>query len=170
MQRPLRNEYNPTYQKYFDLVPEGGYLNVLRQNTKNTVDFFEGIPFEKHNFKYAPAKWTVKELLMHIIDTERVFATRGLMAARGDNTSPIHRMDEELYARNVVVIDRTIQNLLKEFIIVRNSTEILFESFTEHQSKLSCNIIPHPMTARAIGYFIIGHINHHINIIKQRYL
>ena len=170
MQRPLKNEYNPTYQKYFDLVPDGDYLNVLQQNTKNAIAFFESIPIEKYDYKYAPTKWTVKELLMHIIDTERVFAIRGLMAARGDHTSPIHRMDEELYARNVVVTDRTMANLLKEFIIVRNSTEILFENFTEEQSRLFCNIISHPMTTRAIGYFIIGHLNHHINVIKERYL
>ena len=169
MQRPLQNEYNPNYQKYFDLVPEGEYLDVLRQNTENTIAFFEDIPFEKHDYNYAPAKWTVKELLMHIIDTERVFAYRGLIAARGDNNTPIHRMDEELYARNVIVSNRTMQSLLAEFIIVRNATEILFENFTEDQSKLWCNIIPHPMTTRAIGYFIIGHVKHHINIIKERY-
>lgn len=170
MERPLINEYNPTYQKYFDLVPEGDYLNVLQQNTKNAIAFFESIPGEKFDYKYAPTKWTVKELLMHIIDTERVFAVRGLMAARGDSTSPIHRMDEELYARNVVVTYRPMANLLQEFIIVRNSTEILFKNFTEGQSRLFCNIISHPMTARAIGYFIIGHLNHHINVIKERYL
>jgi uncharacterized damage-inducible protein DinB len=151
-------------------VPEGSYLTILNQNTKDTIDFFEEIPLDKHNFKYASAKWSIKEILMHIIDTERVFATRGLMAARGDDASPIHRMDEELYARNVVVTERTIQSLLKEFIIVRNSTGILFENFTEEQSKLFCNIISHPMTTRAIGYFIIGHVNHHVNIIKERYL
>ena len=170
MQRPLQNEYNPTYQKYFDLVPGGDYLNVLRQNTQNTIGFFGNIPFEKHDYNYAPAKWTVKELLLHIIDTERVFAYRGLIAARGDNNIPIHRMDEELYARNAIVSNRTMKSLLAEFIIVRNATEILFENVTEDQSEQWCNIISHPMTTRAIGYFIIGHTNHHINIIKERYL
>jgi hypothetical protein len=170
MERPLSNEYKPDYQKYFDLVPEGNYLDVLKQQTNNTIVFFKDIPSLKHNYKYAPEKWAIKDILMHIIDTERVFSCRSLMAARGDNVTPVNRMDEELYARNVVVTDRSMESLLKEFIAVRNSTEILFKNFTEEQSKLWCNIISHPMTARAIGYFIIGHIEHHIKVIKERYL
>jgi uncharacterized damage-inducible protein DinB len=170
MERPSLNEYNPAYQKYFDLVPTGNFFDVSKQNTKDTVEFFEAIPVTKHNFKYAPNKWTVKELLQHIIDTERVFAVRGLMAARRDDETPIHRMDEELYARNAGVDDRTMETLLSEFFAVRQSTEILFEHFTEEQSKLFCNIISYPMTTRAIGYFIIGHCNHHINVIKEKYL
>lgn len=170
MQRPLANEYNPTYQKYFDLVPEGSYPEVLKENTKNTIDFFEYLPAQKLDHKYAPGKWTIKEILLHIIDTERIFAARALMAARGDSNSPIQRMDEELYAKNAIVADRTIKSLITEFTVVRNSTEILFEHITEEQSQWSCNIISHPMTARAIGYFIIGHAEHHKNIIKERYL
>ena len=170
MQRPSKNEYNPTYQKYFDLVSEGPYPKVSKQNKKNTIDFFEGIPFEKLDYKYSPGKWTIKEILLHIIDTERIFSARALMAARGDSTTPVHRMDEELYAKNAIVTGRTLQSLVTEFIIVRNSTEILFENVTEEKSKSSCNIISHPMTARAIGYFIIGHAEHHKNIIKERYL
>lgn len=92
------------------------------------------------------------------------------MAARGDNETPVYRMDEELYARNTIVTHRTLQSLAEEFTSVRNATETLFENFTEDQSKSWCNIISHPMTARAIGYFIIGHAEHHIKIIKERYL
>jgi len=170
MERPLPNEYDPAYQKYFDIVPNGNFLELLMQNNKDTIAFFENVPIVKHNFKYAPNKWSVKELLQHIIDTERMFAVRGLMAARRDNETPIHVMDEELYARNVVVDDRTMESLLNEFIAVRQSTKILFEHFTEEQSKLFCNIISFPMTTRAIGYFIIGHSIHHINVIKEKYL
>jgi uncharacterized damage-inducible protein DinB len=170
MERPLPNEYNPAYQKYFDLLEKGDFFEGLNQNLKDTVEFFENIPIAKHNFKYAPNKWTVKELLQHIIDTERVFAIRSLMAARRDDETPIHRMDEELYARNVVVTNRTMESLLNEFVAVRKSTQILFEHFTAEQSKLFCNIISYPMTTRAIGYFIIGHSTHHINVIKEKYL
>src|SRR5215510_1965581 len=98
MQRPLPEEYTPGYQKYFDLVPEGEYLSLLRQNLVETVDFFESIPAEKLDYRYAEGKWTIKEILMHMIDTERVFSYRGLSGARGD-ASPHYRMDEELYAR-----------------------------------------------------------------------
>ena len=170
MQKPLSNEYAVGYQKYFDLVPEGDYLDLLRQNTLETVRFFEDLPSEKLDYKYAEDKWTVKEVFMHIIDTERVFSYRGLVAARGDNITQIYRMDEKLYARNVDVSHRTLQSLVSEFKAVRSSTEQLFENVTDDQSKLQCNIVTHPMTARAIGYFIIGHIQHHLNVIKERYL
>ena len=170
MQRPLADEYHENYQKYFDLVPESAYLELLTQNSKDTVRFFETLPKEKLDYKYAPGKWTIKELLMHLIDTERVFSYRALVAARGDTTSPHYRMDEELYARNVDVSNRTLQSLISEFQAVRSSTEKLFENLTDAQSKSRCNVVTHPMSARAIGYFIIGHVRHHLKIIEERYL
>lgn len=170
MQRPSADEYATSYQKYFDLVPAGDYLSLLTQNSIATVSVFESIPAEKHDYRYAEGKWTVKEVLMHLIDTERVFSYRGLVAARGDAATPHYRMDEELYARNVDVSHRTLESLISEFKAVRTSTEQLFENLTDAQSKLRCNIVTHPMTARAIGYFLIGHIQHHLNVIQERYL
>ena len=170
MQKPSADEYAASYQKYFDLVPEGDYLSLLRQNSIETTNYFEKIPDEKLGYRYAEGKWTIKEVFMHIIDTERVFSYRGLVAARGDATTPLYRMDEELYAKNVDVSHRTLQSLISEFKAVRASTEQLFENLTDARSKLRCNIVTHPMTARAIGYFIIGHIQHHLNIIEERYL
>ena len=170
MQKPLSDEYHPNYQKYFDLLAKGDYLDLLRQNSIDTVTFFGKIPNEKLDYKYAEGKWTVKEVLMHIIDTERVFSYRGLVAARGDNLTLHQRMDEELYANNVDVSHRTLQSLISEFRAVRSSTEQLFENMTDAQSKRRCNIATHPMSARAIGYFIIGHVQHHLKVIEARYL
>jgi uncharacterized damage-inducible protein DinB len=168
MQRPAAGEYAAGYQQYFDLVPAGDYLSLLKQDSIDTVRYFEGIPEEKLDYRYAEGKWTIKEVFMHIIDTERVFSYRGLVAARGD-ASPHYRMDEELYARNVDVSQRSLQSLLSEFKAVRASTEHLYANITDAQSKLKCNIVTHPMTTRAIGYFVIGHVKHHLNIIQQRY-
>jgi uncharacterized damage-inducible protein DinB len=170
MQKPSSDEYATSYQKYFDLVSDGDYLSLLRQNSIETINYFEKIPDEKLDYKYAEDKWTIKEVLMHIIDTERVFSYRGLVAARGDSTTPHYRMDEELYAKNVVVSHRALESLLSEFKAVRASTEQLFGNLTDAQSELRCNIVTYPMTARAIGYFLIGHIQHHLNIIEERYL
>ena len=170
MQKPLSDEYHANYQKYFDLVSEGAYLELLGQSSKETVRFFETIPSEKLDYKYASDKWTIKEVLMHMIDTERVFSYRALVAARGDTTTPHYRMDEELYARNVDVSHRTLQSLISEFKAVRIATEKIFENLTDAQSKSPCNVVSHPMTVRAIGYFMIGHIQHHLNIIGERYL
>lgn len=170
MQKPSPDEYVAGYQKYFDLVPEGDYLDLLKQNSRDAVRFLTGIPLEKLDYRYAEGKWTVKQVVMHIIDTERVFSYRGFVAARGDTATLIYRMDEELYASNVDVSGRTLQSLIAEFTAVRGSTERLFENVTDSQSKLPCNIVTHPMTVRAIGHFMIGHTQHHLNIINERYL
>jgi uncharacterized damage-inducible protein DinB len=169
MQRPTPSEYDPNYQKYFDLVPEGDYLETLRRNSHDVATFFEAVPQQKHDFRYAEGKWTVKEVLMHIIDTERVFSYRALAAARGDE-SPVYRMDEEIYARNIDVSDRSLDSLLSEFRTVRRASESLFENLTDSQTNRMCNIVSHPMSARAIGYFLIAHTRHHMGVLKQRYL
>ena len=169
MQRPEANEYHPAYQKYFDLIPDGDFLKILTQNTTETVDLFEALPPEKHDYRYAEGKWTIKQLLMHIIDTERVFAYRALAAARRDE-SPVYRMDEELYAGNVDVSNRTLADLVSEFKSVRSATEFLVKNLTDEQGQRLCNVVTHPMTARAISYFMIGHVLHHIGIVRERYL
>jgi len=168
MQRPEVNEYHPGYQKYFDLVPGNDFLVLLDLNTKETIDFFKNIPPEKHDYRYAEGKWTIKEVLMHIIDTERVFAYRALAAARGDET-PVYRMDEELYARNVDVTSRNLADLISELASVRTTTRFLFEHITDEQSRRTCNIVTHPMSTRALGYFMIGHVVHHTRVVKERY-
>jgi len=170
MERPEANEFHANYQKYFDLVPAGDYMGLLSQNSAESATFFENLPPEKHDYKYAEEKWTVKEVLMHIIDTERVFSYRALAAARGDSETPVYRMDEELYARNVDVTNRTLRSLIAEFKAVRIATEYLFENLTDSQSKRCCNVVTHPMTASAIGYFLIGHVQHHIGVVRDRYL
>ena len=170
MQRPPADEYHPNYQKYFDLIASGDYLDLLRQNSTDTPAFFEQLPEDKLDYRYAAGKWTIKDVLMHIIDTERVFSYRGLVAARGDEISVPHRMDEELYASNADVSQRTRESLISEFKAVRSSTEQLFENMTDAQSKGWCNIGTAPMTARAIAYFIIGHARHHVGVIQEKYL
>ena len=169
MQKPAPGEYAAGYQKYFDLVPEGDYLSLLNQNSIETTEFFENLSADKLDYRYAEGKWSVKEVLMHLVDTERVFSYRALTAARGD-ASPHYRMDEELYGSNVDVSHRDLSSLISEFKAVRSSSEQLFANLTEAQSKLTCNIVPHPMSARAIGYFLIAHIRHHLGVIRERYL
>ena len=169
MEKPLATEYSPGYQKYFDLVPDGEYMELSRRNGDATAQFFERIPSDKHDYRYAEGKWTIREVLMHIIDTERVFAYRALAAARGDET-PVYRMDEELYARNVDVSKRVMGDLISEFKVVRKCSEYFFENVSDEQSRRWCNVVTHPMSVRAIGYFLIGHVQHHVGVVEQRYL
>jgi uncharacterized damage-inducible protein DinB len=169
MQRPESNEYKPYFQSYIDLVEGGDFSELLLQNKLYTIAFFEGIPEEKHNYKYAEDKWTIKECLMHIIDTERVFSYRALACARGDKAS-LPNMDENLYARNVNVLNRTFKSLVEEFKAVRESSILLFKYMPDEKSKLIGHIGENAISARALGYLIIGHARHHLNVIKERYL
>ena len=170
MQRPISNEYNQYFQSYIILVPEGDYFDLLEQNTADAVRFFEEIEPEKHNYRYAEGKWTIKDVLMHLIDTERVMSYRALVAARGDSKTPLPYMDEDAYAQNVNTFDRDMDSLIDEFMVVRSATGYLFEYLTDEQSKLIGNAHAHPITPRALGYIIIGHVQHHINVIQERYL
>ncbi len=170
MNRPEKNEYNPYFQSYIDLVELGDFQKNFTEHTKNSIDFFKSIPLDKHNYKYGIDKWTIKEVLMHIIDTERVFAYRTLVCLRGDNSTPLHSMDDNLYASNVDVTQRTMESLLDEFTTVRNNSSLLFQNVTEEQSRFLGNAVTHQFSARALGLIMMGHILHHIEIIKIRYL
>ncbi len=170
MNRPEEVEYNPYFQDYINLVELGDFHTIFKQNTLKTIDFFSSIPNEKHDYKYADNKWTIKEVLMHIIDTERVFAYRTLVCLRGDSKTPLHSMDDNLYASNIVVTDRSMESLLEEFKIVRANSNVLFENVSEEQSKFLGNGVTHNFSARALGLIMIGHISHHIQIIRERYL
>ena len=169
MAKPKHGEYNPDFQGYMDLVEEGDLLLLLKENTSQAIEFFNNIDPLKHNYKYADGKWSIKEVLMHIIDTERVFAYRALATIRGDK-STLPSMDENHYAANVSVSSRTLESLIDEFTIVRKSSELLYENSSETDLANECNLLPYKITANATGYFMIGHLNHHIEVIKDRYL
>lgn len=169
MQRPEPEEYNPYFSRYISLVPEGNFMQLLKANSADILNFFSNIPEEKHNYRYAEGKWSIKDILMHITDTERVMMYRALVAARGDDTSILCNMEEDLYAANVNVNSRKLESILAEFTSLRTSTEIFFENLDEAASMFKAKTETHPITARAIGYILIGHPIHHINTINERY-
>ncbi len=170
MKFPSISEYNPVYQKYIELVENDDFFIQFDNITNETVNFFKSLSEDKLNYKYAENKWTIKEVLMHIIDTERGFSYRTIVCIRQDAETPLYGMDEDFYAKNVNVTERSIESMLEEFTIVRKSFRILFENCTEEQSKFLGNGVGHKISARALGFISIGHTKHHLNIIKQRYL
>lgn len=170
MKRPEQIEYNPYFQHYIDLVEEGDFHQIFKNHTAKTSEFFSNLPAEKHDYRYAEGKWTIKELFMHLIDTERVFAYRTLVCLRGDAETPLHSMDDQLYASNVDVTNREMSDLVAEFLAVRANSAWLFQNVTEEQSKFLGNGVTHHFSARALGLIMMGHINHHIQVIKERYL
>jgi uncharacterized damage-inducible protein DinB len=170
MTRPHSSEYAPYYAKYIDLVAEGDYLTLLDENTSETLDFFKNIDVAKHEYRYAEGKWTIKDVLLHIVDTERGFSYRAIMCVRGDDKTPLFGMDEDLFAANADTSLRTMDNLLQEFLAVRQSFRMIFSTNPVEKMELWGNNAGHKITARALGYLGIGHTLHHTNIVKERYL
>ncbi|MCD6069399.1 MAG: hypothetical protein K0S33_4225 [Bacteroidetes bacterium] len=170
MKKPQQGECNPAMFRYIDLIPEGNVKELCANYTADTIRFFENIPAEKHSFRYAENKWTVKEVFMHMLDTERVMCYRAFVAARGDAKTVLYYMDEDAYAANVDVSNRTMEDLLEEFRFIRGATEKLLLNITEEQSTFKANNMEHSLTARAMAYIMLGHMQHHLNVIKERYL
>ena len=169
MNKPAAGEYNPYFSTYIDLIKEGSIETFFPANTETILDFFSSLPSEKADYRYAEGKWNFREILMHIIDVERVMSYRALAASRGD-VSPLPTMDDQLYLRSSNIEKKTMEYLLDEFSATRNSTVILFEMMTDEQSSRAGNAGSHPITARALACIILGRPLHHINIIKERYL
>ena len=170
MIRPHKNEYYPGYRPYIDLVKGTHFFKEYDRVTVETVQLFKSISSDKLNYSYAADKWTIKEVLMHIIDTERGFSYRTLVCLRHDNKTPLYAMDEDYYANHVDVSNRSVESMLEEFEIVRKGLRILFENCTDEQSSFLGNGVEYNITARALGYISIGHTKHHLNIIRERYL
>jgi hypothetical protein len=169
MYKPTSSEYSPYFQPYIDLVESEEFSELLIDNKLEVTTFFKNIPEDRHDYKYAEDKWTIKETLMHIIDTERVFSYRALACARGE-TALLPTMDEKLYTKNSGASNRTLKSLIKEFEIVRENSIVLFEHMTEQCKTLGTTANQQPISARALGYLIIGHARHHLNVIRERYL
>ena len=161
---------HPTYfQKYIDQVAEEDLTIAFQKQFSILRDFLHTITEEKSNYAYAPGKWTIKELLQHMIDTERVFAYRSLCFARKEQAD-LPGFDENQYAANSNANQRTWKDLADEFLVVRKATELLFNSFTDEALNNSGNANNNPATVTSMGFTTIGHVYHHINILKERYL
>lgn len=169
MARPDLSRVPEWYHRYINEVQENELMEALEKQASSIIPFLEGIPIAKRDYKYAEGKWTIKEVLQHIIDAERVFAYRALCFARKDAT-PLPGFDENSYADNSKAAKREWNELMEEFKIVRQSTQILFGSFDDDQLETTGTASGKPVYVMAIGFIITGHLNHHVAIIKERYL
>lgn len=169
MPRPNLSRIPEWFHNYVNQVPENDLMEAMIKQTPSFINFFESIPVVKRDYSYAEGKWTIKEMLQHIIDAERVFAYRGLCIARKDGT-PLPGFDENNYANNAKVNKRDWDEMMEEFKAVRRSSEILFGSFDEEQLETNGTANNNPIYVLAIGFVLVGHVNHHLRILKERYL
>lgn len=168
-QKMKPGSYPSHFYPYIQLVENEDLNAVLKNQIETSKQFFNSIPEEKTYYRYAEGKWSIKEVLQHIIDTERVFAYRALAFARKE-TSILPNMDENSYGENSNANSREWHDLIEEFVAVRQSTLHLYQSFSEAQLELTGKTTSYEMSAKAMGYTIAGHLVHHVNILKERYL
>ncbi|HRP90086.1 MAG TPA: DinB family protein [Edaphocola sp.] len=161
------NECPAFFIPYLNIV-EDDILKELESQTKSYVEFLKKIPNEKELFRYAPGKWSVKEVIGHNTDTERLKLYAALRVARNDQT-PVPGFDEDAYVLATDFNSKPIEDLIEDFEIMRKGTISFFKSLSEEELKRIGNSSGKPTSVRALFYFIIGHIRHHENILKERY-
>lgn len=176
IEKPKKDEYPAYSEMYMELIKDNGnLLQYMKDNLTKIKTLIQELPEEKLYYQYAENKWTIKEILVHIIDDERIFAYKALRYGRNDNTS-LHGFEENDYAKYSYANDRTLDSIFEEYEAVRNATITLFQNFPEDafmrrgggidDDGSTINI----RTVRALAYHIAGHELRHIKIIKERYL
>lgn len=164
-----QGEYGEYYKKYIDLVDTDDINDALEYGTSQMIKLSNNIPPTKYDYSYGEGKWTTKESLIHLIDTERIFAYRALRFARGDKTE-LPGFDQDNYVPTAKGHQRSFSAIMKEYKSVRQASISLFKSFDEEMLTQVGLASGNPFSVRALGYIIAGHEIHHRNILKERYL
>jgi uncharacterized damage-inducible protein DinB len=161
-------EYNPYYGTYIKKT-SGLSLDSLKSSGEKTISFLKSIPSDKLEFRYAEGKWTIKEIIQHLMDAERIFTYRALRIARKDQT-PLPGFEQDDYVLPSQANTRSIEDLVNEFTAIKAATVSLFDSFSDEMLKALGKASNSPVSVRAIGFIIMGHEIHHCEVIKERYL
>ncbi|MFT5914836.1 MAG: hypothetical protein ACJAWV_001097 [Flammeovirgaceae bacterium] len=169
MAKPNAGEYPPYFKSFIDTTKEEEVVPALKSSGINLVNILFGMSEELSSYRYEPKKWSIKQLLGHIVDTEMVFQFRAMSFARGEKAA-LPGFDHDLYVKNSNAEELPLAHLLKQFEATRNATILLFEGFTEEMLNTKGNANGFEISLRALGFIIAGHQQHHLNIIKERYL
>ncbi|NDP26983.1 MAG: DinB family protein [Flavobacterium sp.] len=163
------NEYSEFVATYINALKDVNLMEELEISLHDFIKFVQNIPMDKFDYRYAEGKWTIKDIIQHIIDAERIFGYRALRISRNDKT-PLLGFEENDYVENTNANGRSIQDLLTEFSAVRHSHLLLFKSFSEEQLLRLGIASNHTISVRALGFLIIGHLKHHQRVFQERYL
>ena len=168
-ERPASSEYAPFYARYVERIPEGDLADILERQAEEIEALLGGLSEEQGDFRYAAGKWCIKELVGHVADAERVFCYRALRFSRGDPTE-LPGFDETRWTPNSGAAARSLRDLASEFAAIRRATLALVRSLTEEQVDRSGVASGHPVTVRGQLYILAGHAEHHVAILRERYL
>lgn len=168
MKRPEANEYAEYYGKYIAKVPGADVLSILESQRLQMLQLFAGRSERDGNFRYALDKWTIKEVLGHVTDAERIFTYRALRIARGDQTS-LASFEQDDYVKNGGFASRTLVDLVEEFGAVRGASVALFRSFDDVAWSKHGVASQKEVTVRALGFITAGHQIHHRVILEEQY-
>ncbi|WP_339610318.1 DinB family protein [uncultured Planktosalinus sp.] len=164
------NEYASFYGGYIDLIERDlNLVEALRNSYSLFLEYFQNLTDEKSNYRYAHDKWSLKEVLLHCIDTERIMAYRALRFSRNDKAK-LPGFEQDEYVLESHAAQRNISDLIDEYISVRNSTMSLFRGFNENQLIRSGIASGKNMSVRALGFVISGHELHHLNVCRKKYI
>lgn len=166
-QLPIK-EYAGFFQTYINALDNVSLLEELEISGHDFIKFVQNVPLEKFDYRYAEGKWIIKEIIQHIIDTERIFAYRALRFSRNDQT-PLPGFEENDFVTYSDANFRSVQDLLSEFAAVRQATLLLFKSFSQDQLLREGTASNNKISVRAIGFITIGHQKHHQKVFQERY-
>jgi uncharacterized damage-inducible protein DinB len=169
MRRPTPLEAADFYSGYIDKVPGNDFLQVLKNNASTTLAFLSNLTPIQWDYRYAPDKWSIKEMILHIIDSERIFTYRALRIARGDQT-PLPGFEQNDYVPLSKASERSAESIISEYQAVRNASLALFTNFDDDMLHRKGTASETPITVLALGFIVAGHELHHLNILKERYL
>lgn len=167
--RPVQGDYAPYYENYIKLIEGEDILRVLNDQNKKTQDILNSFSEHRGNYRYADGKWTVKEVVGHLLDTERVFAYRALCISRGEKKT-LPGFDQDDYVSEGNFNRRELFDLNYEYRLLRESNLLLFRSFTPEMLKLKGFANESSVTVLAILFMIAGHEKHHMNILREKYM
>jgi len=166
--RPDINKVPNFYQRYVELIENENIVKDLETGRSDLLSLYESISEQSANYAYAPDKWTIKEILMHLIDTERVMSYRAMRFARKDETA-LPGFDQDVFVNNTNPDLYQLQDLVAEYKAVRQSTILLFKNMPEANLSHSGTASGHPITVLTLAFIIAGHEKHHLAVIRERY-
>ena len=166
--RPAETEYHGSFKGYVARVPETDVVPVLESQVAELGRLAVGVPAARETYRYGEGKWSIREVIGHLIDSERVFAYRALCISRGDQVS-LPGFEENDYAAAAHSDDRTLADLIAEFIAVRKANMFLFRSLTDAEWERLGRANENPVSVRALAFIMAGHVRHHIAVLRDRY-